>query len=162
LLQYLLPEKREFRIVPVLVGSFQGFLEDGSSPDASPAVQAFVASVRAAAEQHEGTVCYISGADFAHIGQHFGDESLLDEKRLAEQEQDDRELLAAACRGDSAALFAHVAKQHDRYRICGLSPTYTMLEVMGPARGELLKYAQAVEPDGTACVSFASAAFYRE
>jgi hypothetical protein len=35
-----------------------------------------------------------------------------------------------------------------------------MLEVARPKRGELLKYDQAVELDGTACVSFASAAFY--
>ncbi len=161
-LQYVLDAKREFRIVPVLAGSFQEFLADGRQPDESPEVQAFLAGLQAAADQHPGSVCYISAADFAHIGQRFGDQWLLDENRLAEQSADDRRLLEAVCRCDSAGLFSQVAQQEDRSRICGLSPTYVMLKLIDSARGELLKYDQAVEPDGTSCVSFASVAFYRE
>jgi len=159
-LQYVLGGKRDFRIVPVLSGSFQEFLADGLHPDESPHVQAFLAAIRSAADQHPGKVCYISGADFAHIGQRFGDEWLLDEQRLAEQSADDQKLIEAACRSDSAGFFSHVADQLDRRRICGLSPTYTMLKLIEPCCGELLKYAQAVEPDGTSCVSFASVAYY--
>lgn len=161
-LQYVLGGKREFRIVPVLAGSFQEFLADGVQPDESPEVQAFLAAVQAAAEGHPGSVCYIAGADFAHIGQRFGDEWLLDETRLAEQSADDHRLLEAACRCDTAAFFSHVAEQEDRSRICGLSPTYMLLKLADSARGELLRYDQAVEPDKTACVSFASVAFYRD
>ena len=58
--------------------------------------------------------------------------------------------------------FGLIARQKDESRICGLSPTYTMLEVTQPERGELLRYDQAVELDGTSCVSFASAAFYQD
>jgi len=159
-LQYVLGGKREFRIVPVLAGSFDGFLAEGLQPDESPLVQAFLAATLAAAEGHSGKVCYISGADFAHVGQRFGDEWLLDAERLAEQSEDDQKLLRAACRGDSAGFFSHVAEQLDCRRICGLSPTYTMLKLLGPSRGELLKYDQAVEPDGTSCVSFASVAYF--
>ena len=36
-----------------------------------------------------------------------------------------------------------------------------MLQVMQPKRGELLHYDQAVELDGTSCVSFASAGVLR-
>jgi len=162
LLQYVIGPRRPFWIVPVLVGSFHEFLADGGSPDESPEIQAFVAAVRAAADEHAHGVCYISGADLAHIGQRFGDDELIEPRRLAEQAEDDRKLLDAACRGDSAGLFRHVADQQDRNRICGLSPTYTLLEVAQPVRGELLAYDQAVEPDGSSCVSFASLALYRE
>jgi AmmeMemoRadiSam system protein B len=148
--------------VPVLTGSFQEFLAGGAQPDESLEIQTFVAAVRAAAKGHAGSVCYISGADLAHIGQRFGDEWLLDEDRLTERSEDDRKLLELACRCDSAGFYSHVADQRDRSRICGLSPTYTMLEVIGPARGKLLTYGQAVEPNGTSCVSFASVAYYRE
>ena len=79
---------------------------------------------------------------------------------MQDQAQYDRELLEAACRPDADSFFQHVASKADRHRICGLSPTYTLLRVTEPKRGELLKYDQAVELDGTACVSFASAAFY--
>lgn len=161
-LQHALGPKRCFRIVPILVGSFHELLENGTHPDQSPEIQAFVAAVRAAAAGHRGDVCYISAADLAHIGQRFGDDGLLDDQRLAEQSDDDRKLLAAACRGEGAAFFQHVADQKDRSRICGLAPTYTLLEVIRPARGELLIYDQAVDADRTSCVSFASVAFYRE
>jgi hypothetical protein len=161
-LQYVLGQRREFRIVPVLVGSFQEFLSDGMQPDESPEVQAFLAALRAAANQHQGKVCYVSAADFAHVGQRFGDQWLLDEKRLAEQSAEDHRLLEAVCRCDAAALFSQVAEQADRSRICGLSPTYIMLKLIDSARGEMLKYDQTVEPDGTSCVSFASVAFCRE
>ena len=85
---------------------------------------------------------------------------MLDDSRLEAQAQSDLELLRAACRADAAGFFERVADVKDRNRICGLPPTYTMLEVMRPQRGELLKYDQAVEPDGTSCVSFGSLAFY--
>lgn len=159
-LQYVLGGRREFRIVPVLTGSFQEFLADGLQPDESPEVQAFLAALRAAAGQHPGSVCYISAADFAHIGQRFGDKRPLDEKRLAKQSRYDHGLLEAVCGCDPAGLFSEVAREKDRSRICGLSPTYVTLKLIDPARGELLKYDQAVEPDGTSCVSFASVAFY--
>jgi hypothetical protein len=49
---------------------------------------------------------------------------------------------------------------HNRWRVCGLAATYTMLHAMGPARGRLLKYDQAVNAERTCCVSFASLAFH--
>lgn len=159
-LQYLLADRRPFKVVPVLTGSFHEFVADRKSPANSPAVAAFVAAMQKTAAQYPGRICYISGGDLAHIGQRFGDRAFLDADRLKEQADSDHQLLAAACRADAAAFFDHVAGQDDRHRICGLSPTYTMLQVMRPVRGELLKYDQAVELDGTACVSFASLAFY--
>jgi AmmeMemoRadiSam system protein B len=161
-LQYLLAGRRPFKIVPVLVGSFHEFIAGSTSPADSPRVAGFVSAMRKTAAAHEGRICYVSGGDLAHIGQRFGDRAFLDAPRLQAQAEDDRQLLDAACRADSGAFFEHVARQQDRHRICGLSPTYTMLEVMRPERGELLRYDQAVELDGTSCVSFASLAFYRD
>jgi AmmeMemoRadiSam system protein B len=159
-LQYLLGNRRPFKILPVLTGSFHNFVEEGASPGDSKEVAAFVSAMRDTVAEHAGKVLYISGADLAHIGQRFGDRALLDRDRLKALAEDDRALLTAACRPDAEAFFSHVARQQDCNRICGLSPTYTMLEVMRPGRGELLRYDQAVELDGTSCVSFAAAAFY--
>ena len=55
--------------------------------------------------------------------------------------------------------FAAAASVKNRWRVCGLAATYTMLHAMGPARGRLLMYDQAVNPGRTCCVSFASLAF---
>ncbi len=159
-LQYLLADRRPFKIVPVLTGSFHDFVAHNTSPVTSPQVAAFVSALQKTAAEHSGKICYISGGDLAHIGQRFGDRAFLDQARLTEQAENDRELLAAACRADADGFFNHIAREQDRNRICGLSPTYTMLQVMRPQRGELLRYDQAVELDGTSCVSFASLAFY--
>ena len=159
-LQYLLGSKRPFKVVPILTGSFHEFVAAGRQPSESAEVRAFVAAMRATVAEHTGRICYISGGDLAHIGQRFGDRHLLDEARLRAQAESDRQLLDSACRADAAGFFEHVASVKDQNRICGLSPTYTMLEVMRPERGELLKYAQAVEQDRTSCVSFGSLAFY--
>jgi hypothetical protein len=159
-LQHLLGERREFTIVPILTGSFHKYLRNGAAPSQHLAIGGFFEAVRRAAAERGGKVCCISGGDLAHIGRRFGDAELLGQERLAEQDRDDRQLLDAACRVDSGAFFRHVADQSDRSRICGLAPTYALLEVTRPTRGELLVYDQAVEPDGTSCVSFASVAFY--
>ena len=50
----------------------------------------------------------------------------------------------------------HVARDGDRRRVCGLTPIYTFLEVLGQ-RGKLLKYNQAADPNCT--VTFASVVF---
>jgi AmmeMemoRadiSam system protein B len=159
-LQYLLGDRRPFTIVPVLTGSFHSFIAGKSSPAESPEVRAFVDAMRKTAADFAGRVCYISSGDLAHIGQRFGDREFLNATRLTDQAEHDRALLEAACRPDADSFFRQIAAEADRHRICGLSPTYTLLKVTQPKRGELLKYDQAVELDGTACVSFASAVFY--
>jgi len=159
-LQYLLGGRRPFKILPILVGSFHPFIAAQTSPADSPAVKAFVESLRQVAAALGERVCFINGSDLAHIGQRYGDRAFLDAQRLNVQAQDDRGLLDAAAASDAEQFYRHVAVHKDRNRICGLSPTYTMLETLGPTRGELLRYDQAVELDGTACVSFASMAFY--
>jgi MEMO1 family protein len=161
LLQYVLGGRRDFRIVPVLIASFQDFIDAGSPPDESLDVQSFLSAVLAAAGEHRGAVCYIAAADLAHVGQRFGDPWTLDARRLAEQSADDRTLLELACRRDSAGFFEHAARQRDSRRICGLSPIYVLLSLVQGAKGELLCYDQATEPDGSSCVSFASVAFWR-
>ena len=160
MLQYVLGGRRDYRIVPILVGSFHPFVLHQRFPDQSPAVADFVAALRETVAACGKQVCYVAGVDMAHIGRQFGDADLLDEPRLKTQWTDDQQLLARACAGDSAGWFEHVSSSGDRHRICGLAPMYTMLAATRPDRGELLKYDQAVAPDGTSCVSFASVAFY--
>jgi AmmeMemoRadiSam system protein B len=160
LLQYLLGDRRPFKIVPVLVGSFHEFVKARTEPNGTSVVSAFVAAMQAAAAAHPGKVCYISSGDLAHTGKRFGDQWLFDQQKKVARGENDLQLLAEACKADSSAFFHHVAKEKDESRICGLPPTYTMMRIMNPTHGELLKYDMALEGDGSACVSFASLAFY--
>ena len=160
MLQFVLGGRRDYTIVPILVDSFHPFVLHNRSPNESPAVSDFATALRATVADCGKKVCYIAGVDMAHIGQQFGDEQLLDEARLKQQWTEDQVLLSAACEGDTEGWFVHVAAVQDRNRICGLAPTYLMLQAMQPRQGEILKYDQAVAEDRTSCVSFASVAFY--
>jgi AmmeMemoRadiSam system protein B len=160
MLQYVLGDRRDYQIVPILVGSFHPFVQHNRLPNESPAVAEFIGALRETALESGEEVCFVGGVDMAHIGQQFGDPELLDDARLKAQWTDDQNLLVKACAGDAAAWFTHVSEQGDANRICGLAPMYTLLETVRPKRGELLKYDQAVAPDRTSCVSFASVAFY--
>lgn len=159
-LQYLLGGRRDFAIVPILVGSFQDLMEAGIDPIADPEVRRFVAALRAAEMARGRTVAYIGGIDLGHVGREFGDPGLLDPATLDGLRCFDATMLDHAAAGDPASWFGTAAAVQNRWRVCGLAATYTMLHAMGPARGRLLKYDQAVNPERTCCVSFASLAFH--
>ncbi|MBV8487693.1 MAG: hypothetical protein JO161_05395 [Planctomycetaceae bacterium] len=58
-----------------------------------------------------------------------------------------------------ARWFATAAAVSNRFRVCGLATTYTMLHAIGPARGRLLKYELTLDERRTCGVSFASMVF---
>lgn len=145
------------RIVPILVASFYEFIEEESSPEASPALQALVAALRAAEAASPGKVTYLCSADLAHVGPEFGEEKPLSPQRLRAVEDEDRRLLSAFCAGDAESLFAQVARHKDRNNVCGLSPAWLTLAAAGSVCGRLLDYRQAVREDRSGCVSFAAA-----
>jgi hypothetical protein len=62
---------------------------------------------------------------------------------------------------DAAGYFQVIAGERDRRRICGLPPTFTLLEAVRPGHGKLLHYDQNVHYLGHESVSFASVAFYK-
>ena len=62
---------------------------------------------------------------------------------------------------DANGYFEVIRDEQDRRRICGLPPTFVVLEAVQPTAGRLLSYGQYVHPRGFESVSFASVAFYR-
>ena len=158
-LQYLFGDAQPVRFVPVLVGSFHRFVEEGRSPRDDAQVETFIAALRetmAAYRRNRGRVCLIASVDFAHVGPQFGDESPVDEARLKELAGADGKSLEAVCRGDAEAFYWSVAEDGDARNVCGLAPIYTMLRVLGECEGEVLRYSQWPDPNGT--VTFSSVA----
>src|SRR5262249_8567206 len=60
-LQYLLGGRRDFTIVPILVGSFHDLMDAGIDPIADAEVRRFVDALRAAEVAGGGRVAYIGG-----------------------------------------------------------------------------------------------------
>jgi MEMO1 family protein len=160
-LQYLYEGKRPFRIVPLLVGSFHDCIEMGGiSPANRPDISRMIESLRRTEAETPEKICYIISGDLAHIGPKFGDPEHLTEPLLSKSRDSDHALLQHAEAIDTAAYFDFIAKEADHRRICGLPPTYTLLEAIRPRRGKLLHYDQYVHPQGYESVSFASMGFY--
>jgi AmmeMemoRadiSam system protein B len=158
-LQYLLGGQRPFAIVPILVGSFHDLMDEGIDPIADPEVCRFIAALRSAESASGRRVVYIGGIDLCHVGPEFGDPDLLDAATLEQVRTFDTQMLDHAAATDPAAWFGTASKIGNRWRVCGLAATYTMLHAMGPSRGRVLKYEQAIDDRRTCCVSFASLAF---
>lgn len=161
-LQHLLGGRRKFRIVPILVGSFYDLMDRGVDPIEDAGVRRFVGALKAAEAESGRKVAYIGSIDLCHVGPEFGDLEPVGPATLDRVGAFDRAMLARAAEVDPAGWFETAAEVGDRWRVCGLAATYVMLHTIGPARGRLLKYAQAVDARRTCCVSFASLAFDAE
>ena len=159
-LQYVLGKERSFSIVPILVGSFQDHLERGSDPIDDPEVRGFVDALKAAETKSGKKVAYIGGIDLCHVGPEFGDPNPVDNDLQETVRRFDREMLDHAAAGDPQRWFHTAASVANRWRVCGLSATYTLLHAIGPAQGRLLRYDQALDAGRSCCVSFASMVFH--
>jgi AmmeMemoRadiSam system protein B len=161
LLQYYYAGRRPIRIVPLLVGSFHDCFFLGTDPAEQPEVQRMVAALRAAEAETPEPVCFLISGDLAHVGPKFGDVEPVGESFLSESKKSDDAILARAAAADPAGYFRLVAGEADARRICGLPPTYLILEALKPSRGRLAHYGRYVHPRGFESVSFASMVFER-
>jgi AmmeMemoRadiSam system protein B len=160
-LQYLFESRRPIRIVPLVVGSFFDCIRTGDLPMAQDDIAQMVEALRRAEAETPEPVCYVISGDLAHIGPKFGDSRTLTDKWLSQSRERDQALLQQTEAADADGWFREIADEGDRRRICGLPPTYTVLEALGPAGGKVLHYDQYRHPRGSESVSFASVAFYR-
>jgi AmmeMemoRadiSam system protein B len=160
-LQYWYNERRPIRIVPLVVGTFQDWIDAREPPTPRSDVARMVEALRAVEAQTREPICYLISGDLAHIGPKFGDTLSVGQRALEQSERQDRALLRHTEAIDMPAYFELLAGEKDARRICGFPPTYTLLEAVRPSRGSLLHYDQYVHPRGNESVSFASMAFYR-
>lgn len=159
-LQYLFESRRSIRIVPLLVGSFHDCVISNRDPASVPDIAQMVESLRRAEAAANEPVCYIISGDLAHIGPKFGDDEPVREPMLKRSRAGDDAVMTAIENADSKAYFRFIAAEDDRRRICGLPPTWTVLQAARPSRGRRLNYGQYVHPRGHESVSFASMALF--
>ena len=160
-LQYLFEGKRPIRIMPLVVGSFQDAVQEGAAPTGREDVRRMVEALRAVERETKEPICYIISGDLAHIGPKFGDAHEAAGPWLDRSRERDQAILRQAEAADPAGYFRVIAEEGDGRRICGLPPTYTVLEAIRPGAGKVLHYDQYVHPRGHESVSFASVGFYR-
>jgi hypothetical protein len=159
-LHYLFEAKRDIRIVPIVVGSFEDCIGTSDSPEARTDLQRMITAMQAVERETPEPICYIISGDLAHIGPRFGARQPLRPAQLSHSRSQDLALLVQAEKADAEGYFRIIANERDERNICGLPPTWLTLAVTRPTRGKLLRYDQYVDPSGDESVSFASMAFY--
>ena len=159
-LQYLLDGRRDYTIVPLLVGSFQDCVASGCEPREQSDIYLMIQALKQAEAECPERVFYISSGDLAHIGPKFGDPRPVSADQLEHSRKQDQRLLDRLVHGDRQGFCEVLYAEQDARRICGFPPTYTLLSVLEPKRGRVLSYDQYVEPNGFESVSFASVGFY--
>jgi AmmeMemoRadiSam system protein B len=160
-LQFLYEARRDIRIVPLVVGSFADCVESGQSPAETEDIGRMIRALRRAEAETSEPICWIISGDLAHLGPKFGDLRPVDQSQLDHCRQQDSLLMKQSEAADPAGYFGVIAAERDARRICGLPPTYTVLEAVRPRNGKLLNYDQYIHPRGFESLSFASVGFYR-
>ena len=80
--------------------------------------------------------------------------------KLTESSEGDVIALLEERRPKIEAFFESIRTEKDRRNVCGVPGIYALLKVLGPTRGELLRYEKAVDEAADSVVTFAGAAFY--
>jgi len=126
-------------------------------PSTEAYVQAVLRAFTAASAASGKRVCFVAGADLAHLGPFFGTDPPVDGARLQRLEDDDRARLAHVKAGAPGTFHRSVVAGGNPDRICGATPMYLCAALArGPA--ELLHYGQAHAADGSQVVSFCAMA----
>ncbi len=150
---------KEFKILPVLCGSFNNFIRDNTLPNSERKFVDFIDKLKQGIETLGRKAVFIASADFAHIGRKFGDN--FDATQVLENvKNEDMDLINQLENCNHDAFFKLVTEEKDKRKICGLSPIYSMLQTVKPSKGHFLKYEQWNEVATKSAVSFASLSFY--
>jgi AmmeMemoRadiSam system protein B len=146
------------RVLPILCGSLHALIEGQKEPSHDLRITTFLDALKRLTSGRR--VLWIAGADLAHVGPRFGDETPLDADDRGSLERRDQATLAAAARGDASAWFGEIARERDVRRVCGLPPIHHLLACAEPGAGELRAYGQCPADDaGGSLVSIASMIF---
>jgi AmmeMemoRadiSam system protein B len=159
-LKYILADRGEFEILPILCGSFHRMIQERQSPHEVGEFQSFVDSLKELLRDSGRRICLIAGADLAHIGLRFGDPSPTDELELQKLKREDEAKLRFVTQRDPEGFWDSIAQDLDRRRICGFPCIYTLLNLMEAREGRLLKYDQMDDRNTGSAVSYASVVFH--
>ncbi len=117
-------------MIPILCGSFHGFIADDEMPDQDEFLMTAVDALQQSTAGKK--VLVVASVDFAHVGPAFDQpERIMDETNRAAITAFDERLITAINKGDDADFFHSNAAVRDENNICGYSSIYLMLRYLG-------------------------------
>ncbi len=156
-----LPENKLPPVVPILCGHMEPFIQNQGSPESHREFATLLDTLRFTMERRRTLV--VASGDLAHVGPAFGDAAPLGAQERTSLQEDDAGSLAAISRGDAPAFFQGLQAEDDRRRVCGLTPIYLAMQLLGGnVSGTVTDYAQCpADIDGGSLVSIAGAVWRR-
>ncbi|MCZ7547147.1 MAG: AmmeMemoRadiSam system protein B [Anaerolineae bacterium] len=141
------------RVVPILCGSFQPFIEDARNPWDDATLNAVIDYLRPVVSAPKTLV--MASGDLAHMGPAFGGSPLGLVERAQVQVADNR-LIENLVAGSAEGFFCAIKDEGDRRNVCGTAPFYMALRALSPARGVRAAYDRCPADDhNTSVVSIA-------
>jgi len=148
------------------------WLPDGGTPRDDAATEELLAALMEVLAEDGRRVCFVAGADFAHVGPQFGDPSPVDDRFADQVRAGDLVMLDLVAQGDADAFYRQVVEEPSGpgmagdsravggpRRICGLAPMYALLRLVDGASGEILHYDQWIDRGGAGSVTFGCVIF---
>lgn len=150
---------KNFKILPILTGSYFNFMSDGLSPEKDKKLNNFISTLRNVLDKSGKKVVFLASGDLAHIGRKFGDEFDASDELKALSDEDSG-LMDALSECNPDTFFQLIKEKGDNRKICGLPPAYAMLKTAMPEKGQSLSYGQWYEKETSSAVSFGTVIFY--
>ncbi len=147
--------RRPPRILPLLIGSSHEWVARRGVPADSDRFNEFIDGLRALLAESGLKVVYVASVDFSHFGRKFGDDFDA-HTRFTDVRAADAALIDAITAADERRFFQLVADVDDKWRICGLSPIYSLMRLTRPSAAELLDYQVWDERERGSAVSYAA------
>ncbi len=148
-------------LVPVLCGNMFPYVRGDQDPGWDPKFSHLLEVLRRSMEQKRTLV--VAAGDLAHVGPVFGDAQGWDIAARAKLRAADDASLDAMCRADAQGFFQGLKAEGDSRRVCGLTPIYLALRLLGSqVTGHRIDYAQCpADPEGASLVSIAGLVWRR-
>ena len=151
---------RSLTMLPVLCAFPASSWTDPELTGLAENIETFARAMSQAIAESGKEVCFIVGAELAHIGLRYGDNKPPTYYSFHQCMQADLEMLKYVENVDAEGFARFVQKEGDARRISGFSPIYTLLRLIQAGKGEVLRYDRGVTDQFNSTVTYASMAFY--
>ena len=129
-------ETRPVEIVPILCGSFGNFVSGEADIESDRANTLLVETLKRETAGRRTLV--VAAGDLSHVGPAFGGAPVEMAGHALLKEADD-ELTRRMCAGTHGVLEA-IKRVEDRNNVCGISPIYLAMRLLGEVQGERVSY----------------------
>jgi AmmeMemoRadiSam system protein B len=130
-------ETRPVEIVPILCGSFGNFVSGAADVESDRATTLLVETLKRETAGRRTLV--VAAGDLSHVGPAFGGAPVEMAEHALLKEADD-ELIERMCAGDARGFFGAIKRVEDRNNVCGISPIYLAMRMLGEVQGERVSY----------------------